>query len=55
LNDDADLDIGDAVTAEFVGAFKIFGLGVVIKELHQLFHDVVLDQSVDVEDDGFLA
>jgi hypothetical protein len=28
---------------------------VIIKELHQLFHDVVLDQSVDVEDDGFLA
>ena len=55
LIDNADLDIGDAVTAEFLGAFKIFGLGVVIKELHQLFHDVVLDQSVDVEDDGFLA
>jgi hypothetical protein len=28
---------------------------VIVEELHELLHDVVLDQSVDVEDDGLLA
>ena len=53
--DDADLDIGNAVTAEFLGGGEVFRLCVVIEELHQLFHNIVLDQPVDVEDDGFLA
>ena len=55
LIDNADLDIGNTVAAEFFGGAEISGFGVIVKEFHQLFHDVVLDQSVDVEDDGFLA
>ena len=43
------------MAAEFLGGGEVFGLGMVIEELHQLLHDVVLDQPVDVEDDGLLA
>ena len=40
---------------EFIGRGEVLGLCIAVEELHQLLHDVVLYQPVDVEDDRLLA
>ena len=47
------LDVGHAVLGEDMGVGEVLGTRVVVEELHELLHDVVLDQTVDIEDDGF--